>query len=62
MLEGAAVFTTAYDARVPAGLLVGRVEQVQDLDRDQVLEVIARPTAAFERPVHVEVLLSAEPR
>lgn len=62
VLEGAAVFTTAYDARVPAGLLVGRVEQVQDLDRDQVLEVVARPTAAFERPVHVEVLLSAEPR
>ncbi|MFQ5843890.1 MAG: rod shape-determining protein MreC [Planctomycetota bacterium] len=54
--EGTPVFTTAYDPRVPASLLVGRVEEVEDLNRDEVLEVRVKVMAAGSRPIRVEVL------
>jgi cell shape-determining protein MreC len=55
-LLGACVFTTAYRPDVPSGLLLGRVEAVRDLDRDEVMEASVR-SAAFLRPLaRVEVI------
>ena len=53
---GASVFTSAYDGHIPAGLLVGRIEEVKDDDRDAVLEVSVTPTASLGRLSQVEIL------
>jgi len=53
---GDPVFTSRYDAEVPPGLLVGWVESVEDLDRDDILEVTVSPAAALGRWAQVEVL------
>jgi len=53
---GARVFTGAYDEGVPPGLLVGTVEQVDDEERDGMLEVRMAPAAALGHLAQVEVL------
>ena len=53
---GASVFTSSHDEQVPAGLLVGWVEEVTDTDRDTVLEVTVKPAASLGRLSQVEVL------
>jgi len=53
---GAAVFTSAHDKKIPAGLLVGWLEKVEDAERDGVLEVTVTPAAALGRLSQVEVL------
>ena len=53
---GASVFTSSYDGRIPAGLLVGRIDEVQDDDRDAILEVRIVPAASLGRLSQVEVL------
>ena len=54
--EGDPVFTSRYHGDVPPGLLVGWVESVEDLDRDDILEVTVQPAAALGRWAQVEVL------
>ncbi len=53
---GALVFTSAYDEFIPAGLLVGRIDEVEDENRDAVLEVSVTPAASLGRLSQVEVL------
>ena len=53
---GAAVFTSAHDKNIPAGLLVGWIDEVTDADRDSVLEVTVTPAASLGRLSQVEVL------
>jgi cell shape-determining protein MreC len=53
---GNPVFTSRYHPDVPPGLLVGWVESVKDLDRDDILEVSVTPAAALGRWAQVHVL------
>ena len=54
--EGDAVFASAYDARIPPGLLVGWVVRVKDSNRDRVFEVHVKPAALERDFTHVEIL------
>jgi rod shape-determining protein MreC len=54
--EGDAVFTSRYDAKVPPGLLVGRVAAIRDIDQDGMHEVSVAPAAMAGRWAQVEVL------
>jgi rod shape-determining protein MreC len=53
---GAPVFTTAHVEQVPPGLLVGWIDEVEDTERDGVLEVSLTPAAYLGRLSQVEVL------
>ena len=53
---GAKVFTSSHDEFVPAGLLVGTVESVDDEERDGMLEVRVKPAAALGHLAQVDVL------
>ena len=53
---GASVFTSAHDRSVPAGLLVGWIDEVSDADRDGVLEVTVTPAVSLGRLSQVEIL------
>jgi cell shape-determining protein MreC len=59
---GQEVFTSAYDADVPSGLLVGRVDKVEDKENDGVLEVSMAPASSFVRLGQVDVLVPARDR
>ncbi|MHC4940558.1 MAG: rod shape-determining protein MreC [Planctomycetota bacterium] len=59
---GTEVFTSAYDRDIPAGLFVGRVEEVTDREKDGVHEVKVVPAASFVRLGQVDVLLPARGR
>ena len=54
------VFTSAGNAQVPAGLLVGRVTRAQSADADTFVEVSFRPLLDLERSVTVMVLLPTD--
>ena len=57
---GDAVFTTSYHLRVPSGLVVGWVAEVDDLDQDGIHEVKAAPAAALGRWAFAHVLKKRE--
>jgi rod shape-determining protein MreC len=54
--KGTKVFTSSYDRMVPPGLLVGAIEEMEDPQRDGVLEVRVTPAASLGRLGQVEVL------
>lgn len=54
---GMEVFTSAYDPDIPPGLLIGRIESIEDPENDGVEEVRVVPAAAFVRLGQVEVLV-----
>jgi cell shape-determining protein MreC len=60
--KGLEVFTSAYDRDIPAGLLVGRIEEVADAENDGVTEVTVVPAASFVRLGQVDVLLPPQGR
>ncbi len=60
--KGMEVFTSAYDRDIPAGLLVGRIEEVADAENDGVTEVTVVPAASFVRLGQVDVLLPPQGR
>jgi cell shape-determining protein MreC len=53
---GDSAFTSRYDEKVPPGLFIGRVERVDDVDRDGVHEVTVTPAAALGRWAQIHVL------
>ena len=53
---GAPIFTTAYDARIPPGLLIGWVTSVDDENRDGILEIRAQVAALQRHLSQVEIL------
>jgi cell shape-determining protein MreC len=53
---GTPVFTSSYSEEIPAGLLVGEIEEVEDQERDGVLEVRGTPAASLGRFAQIEVL------
>jgi len=53
---GNPVFTTGYHDDIPAGLVVGAVASVDDLDQDGIHEVTVTPTAALGRWAQVHIL------
>jgi rod shape-determining protein MreC len=58
--RGAQVFTSNYDERVPAHLLLGRVRRVSDPDLDRMPTLGLRPALDLDRSTEVMVLLTAE--
>jgi len=54
---GLPVLTSSYDADIPPGLLVGRIEAVSDEEGDGVREVAIQPAASFVRLGQVDVLV-----
>lgn len=54
--RGAPVFTSSYDPLVPPGLLVGFVDEIEDPERDGILEVRVTPAASLGRLSQIEVL------
>jgi len=60
--RGLEVFTSAYDRDIPAGLLVGRIEEVADAENAGVTEVTVVPAASFVRLGQVDVLLPPQGR
>lgn len=59
---GQEVFTSAYDADIPAGLLVGRIDRVEDKENDGVMEVSLAPASSFVRLGQVDILIPARER
>jgi rod shape-determining protein MreC len=53
----ARVFTSNFDERVPAHLLVGHVDEVSDPDRDKMPKLTMRPAMDLDRSTEVVVLL-----
>jgi rod shape-determining protein MreC len=53
---GRYAFTTDYDPRIPPGLLVGEVREVQDVDENQILDIALEPVVDLWRANLVEVL------
>jgi len=54
---GAPVFTSNFDERVPAHLLVGIVDEVSDPDRDSMPTLKMRPSMDLDRSTEVVVLV-----
>jgi cell shape-determining protein MreC len=54
---GAPVFTSNFDERVPAHLLIGTVTEVSDPDRDRMPKLIVRPSMDLDRSTEVVVLV-----
>jgi len=59
---GQEVFTSAYDPDIPARLLVGRVDGVEDADKNGVMEVSVAPASSFVRLGQVDILIPARDR
>ncbi len=57
---GAAVFTSNFDERVPANLLVGTISQSTDPDLDRMPTLYVRPAFDLDRSVEVVVLLPSD--
>ncbi len=55
---GAPVFTSNYDERVPAHLLIGSVHEVSDPDLDRMPSLTLRPAMDLDRATEVIVLLT----
>ena len=53
---GAPIFTTAYDTKIPPGLLIGWVTRVDDENRDGILEIRAEVAALQRHLSQVEIL------
>jgi cell shape-determining protein MreC len=53
---GAPIFTTAYDTKIPPGLLIGWVTRVDDENRDGILEIRAQAAALQRHLSQVEIL------
>ena len=58
---GAPVFTSNFDERVPAHLLVGAVTEVHDPDRDRMPKLLVRPSLDLDRSTEVVVLVPSSP-
>lgn len=58
---GMDVFTSAYDVDIPAGLLIGRIASVEDVNGNGAMDVKIRPAAAFVRLGQVDILIPSEP-
>ena len=58
---GAPVFTSNFDERVPAHLLVGAVSSVSDPDLDRMPLLTMRPALDLDRSTEVIVLLPPDP-
>lgn len=60
--RGAAVFTSNFDERVPAHLLLGTVTRVSDPDLDRMPSLTLKPALDLDRSTEVVVLLTADAR
>jgi rod shape-determining protein MreC len=53
---GDSAFTSRYDAKIPPGLFIGKVQKVDDVDQDGVHEVTVTPAAALGRWAQIHVI------
>lgn len=56
LAKGQEVFTSSYHPRIPPGLLVGRIEEVEETEGEGPPRVEVRPAASLSRLAQVEIL------